>query len=163
MKKFKDDQYTIKKDDLDAIRLRPSMIIGSIGETGVLHLCKEIIDNNRDECFKQDSPGDTITIDITDKCLQTQDNGRGIPTNLLRVVHETSNAGSNMTRAGGSTAGENGIGTTAYTALASELIITTTRPQEKKKLTCVYKEGKFIEEHEEEYDGKDRPACSHWQ
>ena len=39
-KTYKDDKFTIKKDDLDAIRLRPSMIIGFLGESGVLHLCK---------------------------------------------------------------------------------------------------------------------------
>lgn len=155
MAKFKDDKFTIKKDDLDAIRLRPTMIVGAVGELGVLHLVKEQIDNNRDECFKKESPGNRIDIEITDKYVISRDNGRGIPTELLRVVHETSNAGSNMTRSGGSTAGENGIGTTAYTALASELIVTTLRPQEKKKLTVVYREGKFIEEKLEKYDGKD--------
>lgn len=154
-KTYKDDKFTIKKDDLDAIRLRPSMIIGFLGESGVLHLCKEIIDNNRDECIKKESPGNKVTIEITDKYIIAKDNGRGIPTKLLRTIHETSNAGSNMTRAGGNTAGENGIGTTAYTALASELVVTTLRPQEKKKLTVVYREGKFIKENLEDYTGKE--------
>lgn len=155
MKEYKDDKMTIKKNDLDAIRLRPSMTIGFLNEAGVLHLCKEIIDNNRDECLKEESPGNQIDIEITDKYIESRDNGRGIPTKLLRIIHETSNAGSNMTRAGGETAGENGIGTTAYTALASELLVTTIRPQEKKKLTLTYREGKFIEENLEKYTGSD--------
>ena len=60
-----------------------------------------------------------------------------------------------MTRSSGDTAGENGIGSTAYTALAHELVITTLRPQEKKKLTVVYNEGKVVSEKLEDYDGKD--------
>ena len=69
MKEYKDDKMTIKKNDLDAIRLRPSMTIGFLNEAGVLHLCKEIIDNNRDECLKEDSPGNQIDIEITDKYI----------------------------------------------------------------------------------------------
>lgn len=155
LKSFKDDKYTIKTDDLDAIRLRPAMIIGYLGYAGVLHLCKEIIDNNRDECYKEASPGDTVDITITDDYIISRDNGRGIPIDLVRVVHETSNAGSNMTRAGGNTSGENGIGTTAYTALASKLIVISLRPQEKKKLTLEYEEGKLVSEKLEDYDGTD--------
>jgi DNA gyrase subunit B len=155
MAKYKDDVMTIKKNDIDAIRLRPSMIIGFTGEAGVLHLCKEIIDNNRDECLKKQSPGNQIDIEITDKYIISRDNGRGIPTDLLRIIHETSNAGSSMTRSSGDTAGENGIGSTAYTALAHELVITTLRPQEKKKLTVVYNEGKVVSEKLEDYDGKE--------
>ena len=85
MAKYKDDVMTIKKNDIDAIRLRPSMIIGFTGEAGVLHLCKEIIDNNRDECLKKQSPGNQIDIEITDKYIIARDNGRGIPTDLLRI------------------------------------------------------------------------------
>ena len=51
-KKFKDDKYYVKKNDIDAIRKRPSMYIASVNEAGVFHLCKEIIDNNCDECSK---------------------------------------------------------------------------------------------------------------
>ncbi len=153
--KFKDDEMYIKQNDIDAIRRRPSMWISSLGESGVFHLCKEIIDNNRDECYKKNSPGDTIEIDITNKCLTTRDNGRGIPTSLLREVFETTQAGSNMTRSGGATAGENGVGTTCVLALSSELIVTTIRPNEKKKLTLHYKEAKLVSETLEDYTGSD--------
>lgn len=155
MPKMKDDQITIIRNDIQRIRTRPSMIIGFLGERGILHLCKEIIDNNRDECMKPESPGDTINIEIYNDHIVSRDNGRGLPTNLLRTIHETSQAGSNMTRTHGSTAGENGIGTTAFTALAAELIVTTLRPQEKKKLTIHYKEGELVEEILEDYNGKD--------
>ncbi len=153
-KKYKDDDVYIKESDIDAIRKRPTMYIARIGEHGVQHLCQEIIDNNRDECSKQESPGDKIIIHITDKYISSEDNGRGIPTNLLQIIHETSQAGSNMLRAHGSTVGENGQGTTAYTALSSYLEVTTFRPQEKKKLTLIYKEGILVDKKLETYNGE---------
>ena len=154
-KMMKDDHMDIITNDIERIRKRPTMIVGFVGSKGILHLCKEIINNNADECFKKESPGDTIYIEITKDHIISQDNGRGLPTKLLRTIHETSNAGSNMTRAHGASAGENGIGTTAFTALSSELIVTTLRPQEKKKLSVRYKEGQFVEEICEEYKGKE--------
>ena len=39
-KNVKDDAFYVKKNDIDAIRKRPTMYIGSLGNTGVLHLCK---------------------------------------------------------------------------------------------------------------------------
>jgi DNA gyrase subunit B len=153
--KMRDDKMDIITNDIERIRKRPTMIVGFVGSKGILHLCKEIINNNTDECFKKESPGNTIHIEITRDYIISEDNGRGLPTNLLRTIHETSQAGSNMTRAHGASAGENGIGTTAFTALSSELIVTTFRPQEKKKLTIHYKEGKLIEEVLEDYKGKE--------
>ena len=155
MSKIKDDKITIIERDIDKMRARPTVYIGYLGEAGCLHLCKEIIDNNRDECLKPESPGDTVSIEITDSYICSRDNGRGIPTDLLRVVHETNQAGSNMTRSHGMTAGENGSGSTAYTAMSSELVVTSLRPQEKKKLTLVYREGNLIEEKLEDYTGKE--------
>ena len=154
-KEIKDDKFYVKENDIDAIRRRPTMIIGTLNAKGVFHLCKEIIDNNRDECIKPNSPGNMIDVVITDEYITSRDNGRGIPTDMLRIIHETSQAGSNMTRSGGNTSGENGIGSTAFTALSSFLEVTTLRPTEKKKLTVRYSEGKFIEEILEDYNGKE--------
>ena len=151
---MKDDKMDIITNDIERIRTRPTMIVGFVGSKGILHLCKEIINNNADECFKKESPGDSIYIEIDHDHIRSEDNGRGLPTNLLRTIHETSNAGSNMTRAHGASAGENGIGTTAFTALSSDLIVTTFRPQEKKKLTIRYKEGKLVDEKLEPYKEK---------
>lgn len=152
---MKDDHIDIITNDIERIRKRPTMIVGFIGSKGILHLCKEIINNNTDECFKKESPGNSVKIEIMKDHIMSEDNGRGLPTKLLRTIHETSQAGSNMTRAHGASAGENGIGTTAFTALSSELIVTTFRPQEKKKLTIHYKEGKLVEEILEDYKGKE--------
>ena len=84
MAKFKDDKIEVIESDVEKIRKRPSMYMASLSEAGCLHICKEIIDNNRDECFKKDSPGNTIWIDITSKYITAKDNGRGIPTNSVK-------------------------------------------------------------------------------
>lgn len=155
-KNFRDDRYEIMEQDIDKIRTRPSMYIGHVDEVGALHLCKELINNNIDECLKPESPADTVTIDISNKRLLSKDNGRGIPIDLLRVVHETNQAGSNFTReTGTATAGENGTGTTCLTALSKDFMVTTYRPSEKTKLTLTYHEGKLMNEQKESYNGPD--------
>jgi len=154
-KKFKDDKYKIIHRDLDKIKARPTMYVSALGEAGVLHLCKEIIDNNRDEVTKAESPGNEIFIDIADKYLMTRDNGRGIPTDILREVLETLQAGSNMTRTGGATSGENGVGSSCVLALSSVYEVMTIRPQEKKKLTLRYQDAELVDEKLEDYDGND--------
>ena len=153
-RKVKDDSYYVKKNDIDAIRKRPTMYVGHLGPKGVLHCCKEIIDNNADECNKEDSNGDSIAVYITDQEITTIDNGRGIPTNMLRTVFETMQAGSNMERAGGATRGENGAGSSCVLALSSYLKVTTIRPSEHLKLTLEYKEAELVGDPVyEKYDG----------
>ena len=154
--KIKDDDYNIIKNDVKKIQNRPTMYISSLGSSGVFHLCKEIIDNNRDECYKSDSPGDMIVVEIGNKEISTRDNGRGIPTQILREVFETIQAGTNMTRANhNATGGENGVGTTCVLAMSSYLKVTTIRPSEKRKLTLIYKNGVLVDEIIEEYTGND--------
>lgn len=154
-KTVKDDEFYVKKNDIDAIRRRPTMYIGSLGDAGVFHLCKEIIDNNSDECIKKNSPGDTISVEVTSKYLRSRDNGRGIPTEMLRTILETNQAGSNMTRAGGMTRGENGSGSSTFTAMSSFLEVISLRPTEKRKLTLRYHEGELVDEILEDYNDND--------
>ena len=138
------------------------MYIESLGLSGCLHLCKEIIDNNRDECIKPDSPGNLIEIEINDKYIRTSDNGRGIPTHLVRRIHEIIQAGSNMKRSSGNTSGENGCGSACFTALSSKLIIVSKRPQEKKMITLTYKNGKCVNEELVDYNGKEHGLSTYF-
>ena len=150
---FKDDEINVIERDIDKMRARPTMYISSLGSAGCLHACKELIDNSRDECLKKESPGDTICVDIFKDHISVHDNGRGIPTDMLQTVHETNQAGSNMTRGGGDTIGENGTGTTLATAVASKLVVKTVRPQEKKTLTLEYNEGVLVNSESKPYKG----------
>lgn len=155
MPQFKDDKMRIIKRDIDKIQERPTQYISALGDLGIFHICKEIVDNGWDECRKKESPANKIIVYINSKKIIVSDNGRGIPTDIIQEVFETIQAGSNMERAGGYTAGENGVGTTCAAAMASELTVTTVRPQEKKVLTLTWKEGKLTDRKLEKYTGKD--------
>lgn len=154
--KFKDDEYKIIHEDIQKIRARPTQYISSLGELGVFHLCKELIDNASDEALKKDSPCNSIQIMLSDQEISVKDNGRGIPTDIIQEVYETMQAGTNMTRAGGTTRGENGVGgSTCLLALSSYLKVVSTRLSEKKRITLEYKEAILVNKTIEDYTGTD--------
>lgn len=156
MPKIKDDKYNIIKNDVEKIQARPTMYIANLGDLGVFHLCKELVDNSKDECSNTESPGNKIEITMTDKQITVSDNGRGIPTNIIREVYETIQAGTKMTRAHGESTGENGVGgSTCVLALSSYLEIVTIRPTEKCRMTLIYKNGVLFDEKKESYTGNE--------
>jgi len=66
---------------LSAVRKRPSMYIGGVGERGLHHLVFEVVDNSIDEAMS----GFCTKIDAiinTDGSILIKDNGRGIPVDM---------------------------------------------------------------------------------
>lgn len=82
-----DASYTAKNfrvlKDLEGVRMRPGMYIGSTGPTGLHHLVWEIVDNAIDEALAGYCTEASITLN-KDGSVTVIDNGRGIPVDIVK-------------------------------------------------------------------------------
>jgi len=132
-------------EGLDPVRKRPGMYIGGTGKDGYHHLLWEVVDNSIDEVINKHATKVEVTLHKDGKSATVEDNGRGIPVDMMpkfkksaaEVIFTTLHSGAKFDR-GKSYAvsgGLHGVGAAVVNALSSELVVQVKREGERFEVT----------------------------
>ena len=124
------NQIKTLKDSQTAVRTRPTMYIGPLGNNGMLNMIREIFQNAIDQIVLPESPCDHFNLYYNEQTLEVicEDNGLGIPfDDIVRIMTSLHTSKNFEKQPYHYSSGLNGVGAKIVNFLSTEFTIESYR------------------------------------